>query len=126
VCLAAWRTVASQQAATACALGGRPDVDRGGTEGEAGRGGAARSGRRLGGTEGEAGRGGAARSGRRAQHWSMAARVRRSRGFAARRMPDRRGWVGLGAWVLGRCGSRTLIPDDIYSDQPYVVKFLDF
>jgi hypothetical protein len=46
-------------------------------------------------------RGGA---GRRAQHWSLAARVRRHRGvsgFAARRMPDRRGWA-LGAWVLGR------------------------
>jgi hypothetical protein len=50
-------------AATAWSLGGRPDVDHGSTEGEAGRGGEARSGRRLGGTEGEAGRGSAPRAG---------------------------------------------------------------
>ena len=37
-------------------------------------------------------------------------------GFAARWMPDRRGWDWEpGSWDAG---SRTLIPDDIYSDQP--------
>jgi hypothetical protein len=92
-----------------------------------------------GGTEGEAGGGG---GGRRAQvgdsemrggvvdrRWSTGAwrlglgGVEVS-GFAARRMPDRRGWDWEpGSWDAG---SWTLIPDDIYSDQPYVVKFLDF
>jgi hypothetical protein len=95
-------------------------VDRRGTEGEAGRGRAARSGRRLGGTEGEAGRGGALNTGA----WRLGLGGVEVSGFAARRMPDRRGWDWEpGSWDAG---SQTLIPDDIYSDQPYVVKFLDF
>jgi hypothetical protein len=37
-------------------------------------------------------------------------------GFAAPWMPDRRGWDWEpGSWDAG---SRTLVPDDIYSDQP--------
>jgi hypothetical protein len=96
-------------------------VDRGGTEGEAGRGGALRSETRRHRGRGGAGRGGALSTG--AWRLGLGGTEESLDLLLAECRIEEAGHWEPGSWDAG---SRTRIPDDIYSDQPYVVKFLYF